>query len=535
MSPEESNLSKRLGLWQFGPAWLATMVLLFAVFAFGVYCYSRQLIDGETITALRTIGSGGVVWGLYIVFVVVFIGVSFAGITISAVIRLFGISYLKPIARMAELTTIIALSLGACCILADLGRPLAGLLNLPRYARVMSPFFGTFTLVVSGYLFASVVYFYLSGRADASQLVPKVKFWPLKFYYQLWSFGFKGTPEDYNRHANSSFWLSLFILPLLITAHSTLGFIFGIQSSRPGWYSALQAPGFVVMAGVSGTGVILIIAAAIRRFMNLKDVITEKSFKWLGILLMILSVVYLYFMIVEELTAHYASPSIELKLGHELTTGAYAPYFWTTVGGLVISFGLLFYQYVRGITSIPLHVIAGVLVNVAAVAKRFIIVVPSQTHGMMLPYPDGFYFPTWVEFGVIGGLVAGGSMVYLFFVKVFPIVPLHAVEGHEEPLLQIKLKESRVSHIRRLALFGLTLAMGLTLVVVGFLLSARFGTRPEGDPILPFSPVIFITGVMTCFISSIVYEIVPEIKSKKPAQGAALDPRGAALNSQSPG
>lgn len=526
MSPEESQLSVRLGLGNFGPAWLASMAVLSAVFAFGIFAYSRQIVEGETVTALRTIGSGGVVWGLYIVFVVVFIGVSFAGITISAVIRLFGIAYLKPIARMAELTTIIALSLGACCILADLGRPLAGLLNLPRYARVMSPFFGTFTLVISGYLFASVVYFYLSGRADAATLLPRVKFWPLKLYYRLWAFGFKGTPEDHRRHANSSFWLSLFILPLLITAHSTLGFIFGIQSSRPGWYSALQAPGFVVMAGVSGTGVILVIAAAVRRLMGLQDVITEKAFKWLGILLMILSVVYLYFMIVEELTAHYAAPAIENALAHELTAGVYAPYFWTTVGGLAIAFALLFYQYVRGTTSIALHVLAGILVNVAAVAKRFIIVVPSQTHGMMLPYMEGHYFPTWVEFGVILGLIAFGSLVYLVFVKVFPIVPLHAVEGHEEPLLQVRLKESRISHARRLALFGLTLAAGLTLVVIGFLLSARFWTsHPEGDPLLPFSPVIFITGVMTCFISSVVYEILPEIKAG-PARGAAPQPQG---------
>lgn len=517
MFTEGSTKPARLGVGRIGPAWIATMAVLFLVFAFGVFSYSRQVIEGETVGALRTIGDGGASWGMYIVFVVFFIGVSFAGISISAMIRLFGIQDLKPLARMAELLTIIALSLGACCILADLGRPLTGLLNLPRYARVMSPFFGTFTLVISGYLFASVVYFYLSGRPDAAYLAERAKFRPLKLFYRVWAMGFDSSPDAFNRHSNSSFWLSLFILPLLITAHSTLGFIFGIQSSRPGWYSALQAPGFVIMAGISGTGFIVIIAAALRHFLDLRDIITEKSIKWLGIMLMILSVVYLYFIIVEELTAHYAGPVMDKEVAHVTVAGIYARYFWTGVGSLVTAFFLLFYQYVRGITSVGLHVLAGVLVNVAAIVKRFIIVVPSQTHGTLLPYRHGNYFPTWVEIGVVVGLGAGGAMAYLIFLKVFPILPLHTVE-HEEPLLQIDLQESRVSHVRRLVLFGLTLIAGLTLVVTGFLLSARFGTNPKLDPLLPFSPLIFIAGVMTCFISSIVYEIVPEVKPRHGAK-----------------
>jgi predicted membrane channel-forming protein YqfA (hemolysin III family) len=108
-------------------------------------------------------------------------------------------------------------------------------------------------------------------------------------------------------------------------------------------------------------------------------------------------------------------------------------------------------------------------------------------------------------------------MAYLLFLKIFPIVPLHGEDGEAEPLLQVTLKESRASHTRRLVLFGLTLAVGLVLVVTGFLLSARFGTGPNMDPLIPFSPVIFITGVMTCFLSAVVYEIVPEKVSGRTA------------------
>jgi hypothetical protein len=46
-------------------------------------------------------------------------------------------------------------------------------------------------------------------------------------------------------------------------------------------------------------------------------------------------------------------------------------------------------------------------------------------------------------------------------------------------------------------------------MVVGFIFSARFGTKPYLDPILPFSPVVFIVGVIVAFLSAVVYEIFP--------------------------
>ncbi len=132
---------------------------------------------------------------------------------------------------------------------------------------------------------------------------------------------------------------------------------------------------------------------------------------------------------------------------------------------------------------------------------------------MYLPYRHGSYFPTWVEFSVVAGLVAFGIMVFLVFLKIFPIVPLNTVE-HEEPLLQVHLLESRTSHLRRLACFGLTLILGLGLGITGFLLSARLGADPSMDPILPFSPILFIAGITVCFLSAIVYEVVPQIPNK---------------------
>ena len=218
-------------------------------------------------------------------------------------------------------------------------------------------------------------------------------------------------------------------MPLLVTAHSTLGFVFGLQVGRPGWFSALQAPGFVILAGLSGLGHIIVIAAILRRVLGVEDQLNMAVFKWLGNFLMVLTVAYLYFMVVEWLTTTYAADYHEVKISTALLTGRYAWLFWLSVASLAIPFILLFHQFITGRFQLWRVVLSGVLVNVAAIGKRVLIVVPSQTHGTLLPYGIGAYSPTWVEYSVIVGLLALGALLYILFMKVFPIMEIAAEEG----------------------------------------------------------------------------------------------------------
>jgi len=489
--------------------WIAGVVFCLALIFVGIVSFIQQEKYGDIVTGMRTPGYGGVGWGLYVVFIIYFIGVSFAGITISALTRIFGMEELKPLTRPAEILTIVSLLLGAMSVLADQGRVLYALFNLPRYARVMSPMFGTFTMVISCYLFASLVYFYLSSRADAWFMTQRSR-GVLKIFYKIWAFGFSGKPDDYLRHHISSFWLAIFILPILVTASSTLGFIFGIQAGRPGWFSALQAPGFVVMAVISGTGFLIIIAWFLRKFYKLENVITEKSFRTLGTMLMIFTITYIYFMVVEELTANYAAPRKDREVAHAIVFGPYAIPFWLSVVCLFSSFVMLFYQFVSGKTFIWINLLSGLLVNVSAILRRFLIVVPSQTHGLYLPYPTGEYHITLVEIGIIAGLCGLGILLYLFFVKIFPILPLDTV-GVREKVGEGKITrtEVRSTLLLRRIFFSLTLLVGFALMIIGFLASARVGTKPYLDPPIPFAPVVFILGVMLSFVSAVVYEVFP--------------------------
>lgn len=411
------------------PTILLILVLLGLV-AWGIYAFSVQLTEGLIVTGMRDIGTmGGSAWGLYIAFDIYFVGVSFAGISTAALVRLLSLTQLRPVSRMAELLTIISLILAAFSVLPDLGQPLRGIIHLLKYARPQSPFFGTFTLVIAGYLFASLVYFFLDGRQDAAICARTRGRW--QWFYRLWASGYRGTAAERERHRRASFYLSLAILPMLVVAHSTLGFVFGLQVGRPGWFSALQAPAFVIMAGVSGVGLLIVIAAIARRTLAAQERLTPDVFRWLGNLLMVLVAAYTYFMIVDWLTTTYAAPSQEYQISRAIFFGPYAPIYWVSVAALAVAFFLQLRQFLNNRYQIGLTVLSGLLVNVAAVGKRLLIVVPSQTHGSLLPYPPGAYAPTWVEYSIIVGLFGLGTLIYVSFTKIFPIIelPEEGVEG----------------------------------------------------------------------------------------------------------
>ncbi|MFQ5523815.1 MAG: NrfD/PsrC family molybdoenzyme membrane anchor subunit [Acidimicrobiia bacterium] len=410
--------------------WIAFLALGLVGILIGIVGYAVEKSQGMVATGMRDLGTmQGAAWGIYIALVVYFVGVSFAGITVAALIRLFRLEKLNGIARMAEVLTVVALILGALAIIVDLGQPLRGLINLFRYARPQSPFFGTFSLVISGYLFASLVYLYLTSRPDAALLAEKPS--RLQRFFRFWAAGYRDTPEQRARDRRVTFWLALAILPLLVIAHSSLGFVFGLQVGRPGWFGTLQAPAFVVLAGVSGVGHIIVLAAMVRKALKLERRVTLDAFAWLGKFLLALLAVYLYFIIVEILTTIYQPGVVEQRVSEALLTGTYAWIFWGSVATLVIPLIALTWMALTRNWRLGWLVASGVLVNIGAVGKRYLIVVPSQTHGQLLPYGTGSYFPSLVEIAVAIGLFSLGTVMITLFMKVFPIVELKGSETGE--------------------------------------------------------------------------------------------------------
>lgn len=425
-----TTLPQGVGRWTLG--WLVFFASVVVILVGGMLAYLYEANQGLGVTGMRNTGTqGGATWGLYVVMVEYFIGVSLAGIVLVAFAKVFRIGALRSISRLAVLLTVNSLVVGVLAVLLDLGDPIRGIVNMFLYVRPQSPFFGTFTLVAVGVLLSTLIYLYLDGRRDAGELA-KIDS-GLTWFHRLWAMGYKDTESERRRHQQTMFWLSIFIVPLVLIALSTEGLVFGIQVGRPGWYGALQAPDFLVLAAASGLANVIVLSAIVRRALRAEgDYIDGGAFRWLGSLLLVATGAALYFQIVELFTLLYATPGSERRLAEALLRGPYAWIFWVGIGLLVLGLVLLVVQATRRNWSVGWLVVAGIAISTAALAERYLTVIPSQTHGMMLPYEPGSYFPTWVEFAVVAGLFAFGALLLGLFMKVFPIIPLNGGETELE-------------------------------------------------------------------------------------------------------
>ncbi len=412
-----------------GGRFYGLMAALLAVIALGAYALNIQFTEGHYVSGMGDIGSGGAAWGIYIGMVVYFIGISYAGISVSAAVRLLGLDTYKPVARIGELLTVVALILGSLAIVFDLGQPVRGLINMFQYGRLMSPLFFTFSVIATGYLWATLVFMYISGRRDAA--IMKQKKIRAPWLFSILSGGYTDTSRVREKQTRALRWLAIGILPLLVLAHSFLGFLYGLQGGRPGWFGAIQAPAFVTVAAASGIAALIIIAAIIRRVYGMQDVLKMDMFKGLGTFMGAVTGVYIYMIIAEMYVMRYASPYEEGLIAEAMLFGQFAPAFWTEIFSFVGAFLIIFVMFARKSYSLGGIVTSAVLVSIGALLARNLIIIPSQVIGMMLPYATGVYIPSWIEISVVTMLFALGILIYGIFTKVFPINELPDESGGE--------------------------------------------------------------------------------------------------------
>ncbi|MDP3985122.1 MAG: NrfD/PsrC family molybdoenzyme membrane anchor subunit, partial [Acidimicrobiia bacterium] len=102
-----------------GRGFRALMIGLGLVVGAGAVAYVYQLVNGLGVTGKND----QVFWGLYTTNLVTFVGFSYGGATVSAVLRLTHASWRGPISRIAEATALVTLAIGAAFPLIHLGHP----------------------------------------------------------------------------------------------------------------------------------------------------------------------------------------------------------------------------------------------------------------------------------------------------------------------------------------------------------------------------------------------------------------------------
>jgi Ni/Fe-hydrogenase subunit HybB-like protein len=398
---------------------LAGLVLV--MFALYVYTFYIQFTQGHGAATGQSTPVGAV-WGLYVAGIVFFIGISHVGIGVSAATRLLKLDYLRPYARAAELLTLVCLPAAVLIIAIDIGRPERFLINVMIYGRLQAPFVWSAT-VISVYLVGSAIYLYLSLRRDIALSANYVPKWA--WFYRLLALGYEDTEEERRLHDRTLWWLALILIPIMVSVHSVYGFVFGLHGGRPGWFNPFMAPYFVLGAVINGFATLVVVVALIRKVFNWEQYLPVKAIRNLGRFLCWMTLLYIYFSLVEYITYIYSPPAGEAIVARSLLLGEFSRIFWPAMVGLLIGYLMLFFNQTIFHHQFTLWVtVAGaILINIVLFTTRYLIVVPSLLRPL-LPFPTGTYTPTLYEWAALMGVSAFAIGAYIAFMKFFPIVEL---------------------------------------------------------------------------------------------------------------
>ncbi|MBI3644702.1 MAG: polysulfide reductase NrfD [Acidobacteriales bacterium] len=403
---------------------LALVFLGFTTVAF--FAWLRQLRQGLGVTGMNV----PVYWGFYITNFVFFIGISHAGTLISAILRLCHAEWRRAITRAAEVITVLVLFFGVGSVIMDLGRP-DRMLNVLRHPNFRSPLLWD-VCSISVYLTGSTIYLFLPLIPDLAILRDRGA--RPSWLYRWLALGWRGTERQKRILNRAIAVMAVLVIPIAVSVHTVVSWVFAM-TVQPMWHSAIFGPYFVVGAIFSGIASLIIAMALIRRIYFLHDYLKPVHFNNLGLLLLVMSLLWLYFTFAEYLTTFYGNDPVHLTVFYSKLTGRYAGVFWTMfVTCFVIPFALLARRQTRTVTG---TVIASISVNIGMWLERFVIVVPTLSQPR-LPWAKATYSPTWVEIAITLGFGATFLFLYMLFTKFFPIVSVWEIqEGREQAVSEV--------------------------------------------------------------------------------------------------
>lgn len=387
----------------------------------GLFAYYRQLRYGLAVTNMGDYVS----WGIYISNFVFFVAISLVGSLVTAIFRLAGVAWSTPLTRIAEIIAVSAVLFASFIIIIDMGRP-ERMFNLFIHGRIQSPIMWD-VIVISTYMVISVLLLYLPVLPDIRILIDNKSAATSRLqrlYGWLGSF-WKGDLHQINLNNRSIYILCVLIIPVAFCIHTVTSWLFA-TTFRPGWDSTNFGAYFISGAFLVGAGGVVTAMYVFRRAYSLDRYITDLHFDKMGRVLVLLALLYLYFNVNEYLIPAFKMRKSESHHLTELFVGEFAVLFWGAIlTGMIIPILILITK--RGRKPIPVF-IAGVMVVVGAWFKRYLIVTPTLLSPFlpMQDSPERFlhYFPSWEEWAIAIGSLAGALLIITLFVRIFPIIPI---------------------------------------------------------------------------------------------------------------
>lgn len=442
LSPKQINSDLLSGVLAWPRWWMGTATVLLFLIMVGISSYGWELNHGLGVTGTNR----PVFWGFYIANFVFWIGISHAGIMVSAILRLTQAEWRRPITRAAEVLTIFSLIAALSNIAFHVGRPWRMFWSYPYdfsrgiWPDVRSPFVWD-PSAIGTYLIGSSLFVFVALIPDLAVVRDRATGkWAPKIYAAL-CLGWRGTPRQWKLQLIAGILLSALVLPVFVSVHSIVSWDFAILIGVEGWHSTIFAPYFIIGAIHSGVSAVAMVMALITWAYKLENYIRPDHFDAIGRLLIVVAATWFYFFALEFFFAIYTLESPELAL-RELQLFTH-PYGWLFLTFLLTSFFIPVPAWMfRAVRRSPIWMlVTTILVNIGMWLERFLIIIPGLARRQSFSFDWGTYHPSLIEIFLVMFTFMFVCMGVITFAKFFPIVPLFDVK--EGVILRDEIKIGR--------------------------------------------------------------------------------------------
>ncbi|MFC2030461.1 NrfD/PsrC family molybdoenzyme membrane anchor subunit [Chloroflexota bacterium] len=421
--PWEMNDDVLRPMYRTRPIFWVFFVALGGLVLMGAITWGYQIYWGIGITGLNR----PIMWGLFLVNTVYFIGIGHAGTFISAALRVLKIEWRRPISRAAEALTLFALAAAGLSILMHLGRVWKAYWLLPYpnerglWPNWHSPLMWDLMAILT-YMTGSTLFIYVGLLPDIAMARDHTQGWRNRLYSVL-SLGWRGTEREWAFHETTLNIFSYVIIPVMFSVHTIVSWDFAM-ALQPGWHSTIFGPYFIIGALFSGVAAVIIVMAVVRKAMHLEYFLRAEHFNGMGMFLLLLSFAWAYFYFNDYIVPWYGGEPVMHVVFDIFRRGWAAPlWFLMIFANIILPWATLWSKRVR--SNIAALVIICLLIQIGMYLERYLIV-PVMLGFNELPFSWGVYIP---RSGVILTIACLAMVVlmYMLFTRFFPIIPVWEV------------------------------------------------------------------------------------------------------------
>jgi len=216
--------------------WFMALLLAITCLAIGAGSWTYQIHEGLGVAGYNP----PVMWGVYIITFVFWVGIGHAGTLISAILYLFRAGFRTTIYRAAEAMTVFAVMTAGLFPIIHIGRPwkFFWLLPYPNW-RLLWPQFKSplvwDVFAILTYLTISTTFLFIGLIPDIAVLRDREKNPTKKAILSALSFGWRNSEAEWRHFVRAYLFLAAFSTPLVLSVHSVVSFDFAMarRTSSP--------------------------------------------------------------------------------------------------------------------------------------------------------------------------------------------------------------------------------------------------------------------------------------------------------------